>query len=246
MLNFKCQFWYLPQRASLACIGSHIAVYWRWHAISTIIVYPTVFCWRLLYISFEVHCFDRVKSYSLLLHSSINRKRDSSSGVAKKLLSRSADCPSSDEQSTQVCMLVLPTEIWIIVKITCRYNELLISEVSSHRCDPQSQYVLLLHKYKGDPRTPIVAYSAPCNGVVSHGAPIVVSLMQTKCNYNLCAPCCVSHMFIFKLRPHYICFWQVTVILIVGKTWIPPIVALCLDKDGAGSGISGLYLWLVH
>ena len=36
---------------------------------------------------------------------------------------------------------------------------------------------------------------------------------------------------------------RITVILITGKTRIPPIGAPCQDKGGAGSGISGLYLW---
>ena len=37
--------------------------------------------------------------------------------------------------------------------------------------------------------------------------------------------------------------WRTRVILISGKTWKPPIWAPCRDKDGTGSGISGLYLW---
>ena len=35
-----------------------------------------------------------------------------------------------------------------------------------------------------------------------------------------------------------------TVILIAGKTWRPPIWAPCQDKNGAGSGISPVYLWV--
>ena len=70
--------------------------------------------------------------------------------------------------------------------------------------------------------------------------------MQTKCIQNLRAPCGISCMFIFTLRPQYIRTWRIMIILIVGKTRIPPIGAPCLDKDGAGSGISGLYLWSVH
>ena len=35
--------------------------------------------------------------------------------------------------------------------------------------------------------------------------------MQTKCAHDLCTLCGVSHMFIFMLRPQYICTWQITV-----------------------------------
>ena len=37
--------------------------------------------------------------------------------------------------------------------------------------------------------------------------------------------------------------WRITVILIAGKNLNTQIVAPCLDKHGAGSGISSLYLW---
>ena len=47
----------------------------------------------------------------------------------------------------------------------------------------------------------------------------------------------------FMLRPQYIRTWPIKVILTKGKTQILPIWATCQDKDGAGSGISGLYLW---
>ena len=67
---------------------------------------------------------------------------------------------------------------------------------------------------------------------------------QTKCVHDLDAVCGLSRMFIFRLRPHYIPTWRITVILIAGKIWIPPIGVPCWDKDGAGSGISGLYLWV--
>ena len=67
--------------------------------------------------------------------------------------------------------------------------------------------------------------------------------MQTKCAHDICAPCCASCLFIFKLRPQHIYTWRITVILIMGKTIISPTGVPCRDKDGAGSGIAGLYLW---
>ena len=99
--------------------------------------------------------------------------------------------------------------------------------------------------YKGDPR--------PC--IPPHV--MVLSVMGLKLGYSdFCRPhmqnanemcprssCGVSHVFIVMLRPHYIRIWWITVILIVGKTRIPPIGAPCRDKNGAGSGISLVYLW---
>ena len=66
---------------------------------------------------------------------------------------------------------------------------------------------------------------------------------QTKRVHDLHVPCGISCVFIFTLRPQYIRTWQTTVILITRKTRIPLIGAPCWDKDGASSGISGLYLW---
>ena len=54
------------------------------------------------------------------------------------------------------------------------------------------------------------------------------------------------HTLIFTLRPQYISTWQITVILIVGKTRIPQIWVPCQDKNGAGSGISFVCLWHNH
>ena len=98
------------------------------------------------------------------------------------------------------------------------------------------------------------SYISPCNGVISHGAPIegipsfcqphTQKQMQTKCVHDLRVPCSISRLFTFTLRPQYIRTWRITVILIAEKTWIPPIWAPCWDKDGTGSGTSGLYLWL--
>ena len=38
--------------------------------------------------------------------------------------------------------------------------------------------------------------------------------------------------------------WRTTIIFITGKTRRPPNWAPCQDQDGAGSGISGVYLWV--
>ena len=67
---------------------------------------------------------------------------------------------------------------------------------------------------------------------------------KTKCGHDLRAPCGVSHVFIFTLRPAAHTHLLNHGYLIAGKTRIAPTGAPCRDKDGAGSGISGLYLWL--
>ena len=41
-----------------------------------------------------------------------------------------------------------------------------------------------------------------------------------------------------------ICTWQIKIILIGGKTWIPAIEAQCWEEYGTDSGISSLNLWL--
>ena len=67
--------------------------------------------------------------------------------------------------------------------------------------------------------------------------------MQTKCVHDLCVLLGVSRVSIFMLRPQYIRTWQITFILIVGKTQINSIWAPCQNKDGAGCGVSCLYLY---
>ena len=89
------------------------------------------------------------------------------------------------------------------------------------------------------------SYTAPCNGrhqpwssnwgYLGFCRPHVEKT-QTKCIYDLYTRCGVSRMFIFKLRPQYICTWWITVILITVKTQIPPIGATCQDKDGVVLG----------
>ena len=64
--------------------------------------------------------------------------------------------------------------------------------------------------------------------------------MKTKCVHGLCAPCGVSHVFIFTLWPQYTCTWQINY-FVRGKNLNTPIGTPCWDKYGAGSGITGLY-----
>ena len=70
--------------------------------------------------------------------------------------------------------------------------------------------------------------------------------MHTKSVYDLCELCGISSVFIFTFKLQYIHTWGITVILITGKIWILPIGAPCLDKDGACSLISSLYLWCCY
>ena len=103
-------------------------------------------------------------------------------------------------------------------------------------------------------------YSAVC-------WPLMWKQMLTKWDHDFRELCGVSGVFIFMLRPHmqknadkmppwslcmfiftlqYIRIWQITLILIAGKTLIPIIGAPCWDKYGAGSGISGLCKVLLY
>ena len=76
------------------------------------------------------------------------------------------------------------------------------------------------------------SYTALCNVIVSHGAPVGGILdfadhtrgnkCKAKCVHDLCTPCGVSHMFIFTLRSQFIQTWWITVILMIGKPQIPP------------------------
>ena len=94
------------------------------------------------------------------------------------------------------------------------------------------------------------SYTAPCNVVVSHGAPIrsirvFLPTTQTKCAHDPRSSHIVSRMFILKLGQQYIRTGQITtVIVIVAKTQIPSNKAPCRDKDGAGPGIASLYFCL--
>ena len=65
--------------------------------------------------------------------------------------------------------------------------------------------------------------------------------MQNRCVHDLRQPCSVvCVIFIFTLR---LSMRWTAVILIMRKTWRPPIWGPCWDQDGSGSGISGVYLW---
>ena len=67
-------------------------------------------------------------------------------------------------------------------------------------------------------------YTTRCNGIISHGTPnwgysgfcwpFTQKQMQTICVHDLCAPYSISRVFIFKLRPQYMCIWWITAILI--------------------------------
>ena len=81
-----------------------------------------------------------------------------------------------------------------------------------------------------------ISYTTQCNGIVSHGTQFGGSLVfrgpHTKTNakqmhLGSCVPCGIVRLFD----------------LITRKPGRPPILALYQDKDGAGSGISGIYLW---
>ena len=63
--------------------------------------------------------------------------------------------------------------------------------------------------------------------------------------WSLCTVLCFTHVYLHAQTTVQWCTWQITVILIAGKTWIPQLESLCLDKNGAGSGISSLYLSVV-
>ena len=55
----------------------------------------------------------------------------------------------------------------------------------------------------------------------------------------------ISYIYL-DAQPQCIHTWQITIIQNHGKTRILLIWALCWFKDGAGSGISCLYLWNAH
>ena len=106
-----------------------------------------------------------------------------------------------------------------------------------------------------DCRSP-TSCTAPCNGVISHGAPMggiwvfadhthTWKQTQTKCVHDLCVPCGISHVFIFSLKPQLM---QMTyapdesVILITRKPKYPS-GSHMLGRKGADFLISGLNLW---
>ena len=105
---------------------------------------------------------------------------------------------------------------------------------------------------KGDPRTPIPARVITCNNVVSRGAPIGVfrhfidHTHRNECKQNgpmifLCFMC-VYPQVQTAVHTHLMNHGHFH----GGKNLNAPIGAPCWDKDGIGSGISGLYLWWWH
>ena len=104
------------------------------------------------------------------------------------------------------------------------------------------------------------SYTVPCNGAVSHGLNLeVFGFLQTEH-----AKICAKQMRSLSLRAVVqrftrVCLHaqtvvhvgntptlQTTVILITGKTRWPQNWAPCQNKDGAGTGISGVYLWCTY
>ena len=101
-------------------------------------------------------------------------------------------------------------------------------------------------------------YTAQCNGVLSQGVQTGglrvfadhtrKKQMENKCTHNLCAPCDVLRIFNFTLRLQYmqvayapdepLLFW------LREKLEDPKFEPTCWDKNGAGSGISLVYLWI--
>ena len=98
-------------------------------------------------------------------------------------------------------------------------------------------------------------YTAPCNGIVSHGAesgcllvfpPCTQKQTQNQCAHDLCPPCGVLRVFYLRAQTAVdagdIPTWRTVVILIMGKTWKPPIWAPCWGKNNTGYGISLVHL----
>ena len=81
-------------------------------------------------------------------------------------------------------------------------------------------------------------------GVFGFYQPHMQKQTQTKCVHDLHMPCCVSARVNLHAQTAVdagdIRTWRTTVILTTGKT---PIWAPCQDPNGAGSGISLVYLW---
>ena len=99
----------------------------------------------------------------------------------------------------------------------------------------------------------------PCNCAVSHGAqigglvgfwqPYRQKQTQNKCVHDLCAPCGVlralsSHSDCNRCRWHM--YLPNHGYFDYGKNLKTPIWAPCRDKNGAGFGISLVYLWQKH
>ena len=111
-------------------------------------------------------------------------------------------------------------------------------------------------KHRHTQEIPDLLYTAPFNGVVSHGAQIgVFGFLPTthaKSNAIQMRPwslravqpfTCVYLHAKAAVDAGDMRTWRTTVILITGKTWRPPIWAPCRNQNGVGSWISRVYLW---
>ena len=93
------------------------------------------------------------------------------------------------------------------------------------------------------------SYTTPCNGIDSHGAQIgglrvfADHTCKNKRTHNLRALYGVLRVCLSLPSDRSWCRWRTAGILITGNTQRPPIWAPCRNQDGAGSGISGIYLW---
>ena len=105
------------------------------------------------------------------------------------------------------------------------------------------------------------SYTAPCNGDVSHGAQIGdLRLFTDHARKNNAKPMHLRSLRTVRYFTRVLssrsdrsrCTWWTAVISITGKpedpqferkTWRPPIWAPCQEKNGAGSGISSVFLW---
>ena len=95
--------------------------------------------------------------------------------------------------------------------------------------------------------------TAPCSGVVSHGAQfggLRVFTDHTRKQMRSRSLCAVQHFTHAWLHAQTavhagnIRTWRTTIILTTGKTRRPLNWAPCRDQNGTGSGISGVYLWM--
>ena len=84
------------------------------------------------------------------------------------------------------------------------------------------------------------SYTAPCNGVVIHGAQIGVFWFLKTTHLKETQSKSVHDLLALFLRST---FFSQRFTHVMGKTHRPPIWAPCRDKDGAGSEISLVYLW---
>ena len=120
--------------------------------------------------------------------------------------------------------------IWQIPKV--RATVRLTHTVTNH-CDASTD---IHQRYQ-------TSYTALHNGVVSHGAQfwgLRVFGDHTRKSKNK------TNALTILVHSGNWCTWWTTIILITGKTWRLPNWAPCRDQDGAGSSISGAYLWLRH